>query len=375
MTDKQRKNWVKYYFFIGLFIVFFASCMQSKQNDAANSGGILEPAKGNKDARGFEIVKSGNVSQLLIYDPWNRSDTFAKYVIDIKTFKNEKWAVFSTTHIGFMDALGESDRLVGSTSPDRIYNSDLRKKYADGELLRIGTDMEYNIESLHQLQPDVLIQSAFPGQKAKDARIIESGIQLIYLMEWLEPTALGRAEWIRVFGLLLGKELFADSLYNSIREEYLSLQAQIQLDDKSRPLVLIGNSFKGTWYMPGGHSYLSSLLRDAGFDYPYNKSNERGSLPLSFEVVMHDFAQAPFWINVSAKEKKDLLQEDERYGLFEAFRSGEVYSFHNRITDGIANDYWESGVVNPHIVLKDLIAISHPDLIPGYKLYYYKRLQ
>jgi len=368
-------NWVKHVFRFCLLFVLLTACQNTGESGIQKPSSMLEPAEGNQDARGFEIRECSEGHELLIFDPWNRTDTFAFYTIDKSFQEMERWAVFSTTHIGFLDALGEADRVVGSTSPDRIYHKELREKYESGEILRIGTDMEYNIESLHKLQPDLLIQSAFPGQKAKDSRIVESGINLIYLMEWLEPTALGRAEWIRVFGLLLGKSEMADSIFRNVKVQYEQLRDLVNTKEGKKPQVLVGNSFKGTWYMPGGNSYLSALAEDAGFSYPYSSTDERGSLPLSFELVAHEFKQAEFWINVSAKDLDFLLKEDERYGLFKAFKDKHVYTFNKRVRHQIANDYWESGVVNPHLVLKDLISISFPDLIDNYELYYYKRLE
>lgn len=327
------------------------------------------------EARGFEIREEGDSLTLLVFDPWNRADTFAVYHFRDSGSAFDRWAVFSTTHIGFLDALGEADRVVGCTTPERIFHPELRKKFDRRELVRIGSDMDYNIESLHQLSPDILIQSAFPGQKSRDARLLHSGIRVIYLMEWLEPTPLGRAEWIKVFGLLVNKRQEADSIYQAVKLAYQGLQAKVpEQTDEERPLVLIGNSFKGTWFLPGGANYQTRLLEDAGMAYPYCGGDDRGSLPFSFEAVLHRFQQAPIWINVAAGSLSDLEREDARYALFSAFEDRQVYAYDHR-RHGQSNDYWESGVIHPHLVLEDLIRIAHPGVLPAGELHYYKALQ
>ena len=360
---------------IGFFcLAILQACSSGYQSDKQADSVSLIPARGNTDARGFEIAPFEGGADLIILDPWNARDTFANYHIVFGDTDWQRWAVFSTTHIGFLDALGESDRVIGCTTPDRIYNKGLYEKYKAGNLIRIGSDMEYNFESLMDQHPDLVIQTGFAGQKTKDARIINSGINLVYVMEWLEPTPLGRAEWIRVFGLLLNKSKEADSIFSSIRHEYLYLCDYIA-EVSERPEVFVGNNYRGTWFMPGGKNYMSRFLQDAGFSYPYLNSNESGSLPLSFETVIHQFGRSPVWLGVSAESLKELVAEDERYKLFEAYRNQLVYSLSNRVIRDLGNDFWEAGVINPQEILKDLITIAHPDLFPEHELTYYKKLR
>lgn len=360
---------------IGLGAFFLVTLWGCQRFDKkAEAKAVIGPAGDNHWARGFEIDTTQERTRLLVFDPWNRLDTFAVYDFQPDYEPPRAWAVLSTTHIGFLDALGEADRVVGCSSPDRIFQPELRDRYEKGLLVRIGNDMDYNIESLHQLHPEVLIQSAFPGQKAKDARLLESDIEVIYLMEWLEPTPLGRAEWIRVFGLLLQKNELADSVFRAVEAHYLDLKSKAHIAGLEKPQVLIGNSFKGTWFVPGGNNYQTRLIEDAGMSYSFLSNPERGSLPLSFEAVLHEFREAPVWINVSVDHLAALKSEDERYALFKAFQDQRVYGYNQRKTAGWANDYWESGVVRPDLVLQDLLIIAYPQLFQESSLYYYKQL-
>ena len=127
--------------------------------------------------------------------------------------------------------------------------------------------------------------------------------------------------------------------------------------------------------MPGSDSYLTKLFHDAGGDYHYKNSESTGSLPLSFEVVLDDLIDADYWIGPRAKSMKELEMMDERYTVFKAFREGNVYTFDKRMSKNGGNDYWESGITRPDLILKDIIKIFHPELLPNHELYYYKRLQ
>lgn len=326
----------------------------------------------NLYARGFSIWYSEDQYLLQVNDPWNKGDIMASYRID-KTEIPERWALSSTTHIGFLDALGEADRVVGCTSPGRIYNTKLAEKYRRGELVKIGSDMEFNFESVLGVKPDIVLQTAFEGENNKDSKFKNTNLEFIYILEWMEAHPLGRAEWIKVFGILTGKSTEADSVFNKIAKEYTTLKSKAG-DENDKPTVMIGNNFNGVWFMPGGKNYMCRYLEDAGYSYSYYDSGKEGSLALNFENVLKDFRSADIWLGVSARNMEGLLNDDSRYNLFEAFKTGEVYSLNGRLSSELGNDFWESGVVYPNSVLADLVSISHPDLLPGYQLVYYKKL-
>jgi len=355
--------------------------LSSKKASAENSSG------NNSYARGFSIVEKDQGYELTLMDPWNTGDIFASYFIlpDGSKIQGasdnskpvalpiDRWAVSSTTHIGFLEALGEADRVVGCTSPDRIYNQDLIARYQKGDIKKIGSDMEFNFESVLGIEPDIILQTAFEGQKSKDQRFHSTGLDFVYILEWMEPHPLGRAEWIKVFGLLTGKMAEADSIFSKVSEQYKQLKASVA-ELKERPLVMMGNNFNGTWYMPGGENFMCRFFEDAGYDYPYVSSDYRGSLALNFENVLDEFREADIWLGVSAEGMNDLLEADSRYSLFAPAAKGKVYSVNGRLNDNMGNDYWESGVVFPDLILSDLINIAHPEILPEHKLIYYKRL-
>ncbi len=372
----------------GLFIlIFFLGCSNANnQTDRA-----VDPTPGlitnNQYARGFRIDTFAQAFQLTLFDPWNQGKIFDQYLIlpkgsvekegleqkNIIYLPLGKWAVSSTTHIGFMSALGEADRIVGCTSPDRVYNSELSARYLCGELTRIGSDMEFNFESVLGIEPDIILQTVFEGQRNKDRRLADTGVNLLYILEWMEPHPLGRAEWIKVFALLLNKKAEADSIFQLVSNHYCSLKKLAENMD-AKPLVMVGNNYNGTWYMPGGQNYMCRYLEDAGFDYPLFETDSRGSLALNFENVLVQFRTADVWLGVSSRSLNNLLEEDPRYAVFDPINKNNVYSVNGRVNSLMGNDFWESGVVYPDRILADMVRIAHPQLLPDHVVSYYKKL-
>lgn len=133
--------------------------------------------------------------------------------------------------------------------------------------------------------------------------------------------------------------------------------------------------YKGTWYMPGGHSYIANTLNDANGAYPWANDTHTGGIQLDFETVFATGLKADIWINPGlATTLNDITGVDSRLTDFRPVQEGLVYNSNKRINPKGANDYWESGLVNPHIILADLINIIHPGLLPEHELFYYQKL-
>jgi len=337
-----------------------------------------------KYAKGFRWEKAGDSYTLILSDPWKTGQVFASYrlisgetnlpqipsLIDIH-IPVSTIAASSTTHAAFLAAVGAGDKLTGCNNPERLYDSVLYQRFVSGDLVRMGRDLEYNLEYLVAKKPGLVLQSGIEGQFNPDPRLAEIGIPVLYILEWMEPTPLGRSEWIRVFGMLTGKVREADSIFAIIEKDYLSL-SDLGQKSPAKPLVLTGTDFKGTWYMPGGRNYQARFFEDAGMDYPYKLTEQSASLALSFETVVNDLGEAPVWIGTTTDSLSQLLAAEGRYAIFRALKNKKVYSITNRVNVNGGNDYWESGVVRPDKVLADLLFIAHPELLPGHVWNYYK---
>lgn len=338
-----------------------------------------------RHAHGFAIIGYPYGYHLRLYNPWARGEVLRDYWIgkadSIPSGLNamvipsgcRRIAISSTTHAGFLVALRQVDRLVGSTNPERLFDDKLAKRYRDGNLLNLGRDMDFNQEALLDAEPDLILQTAFEGQLAKDKALTATGIPILYMQEWMETSPLGRAEWIKVMGLITGEIQGADSLFKLIEEEYQGLCRLIG-PNTPRIKVLSGNNFKGTWFIPGGLNFMTLFFKDAGMTHPWDTTGIQGSLALSFETVFDELADADVWIGINAGTGAELTAMNSRYELFEAFKNRRVYTVSGRENRFGNNDFWESGVVFPNRILADLIYIAHPMILPDHQLLYYRKL-
>ena len=205
--------------------------------------------------------------------------------------------------------------------------------------------------------------------------LIGAGIPVLLNSEWLETTPLGRAEWVKLMAVLLNKEALVNQKFGDLEKEYHRLAALTQ-KATIKPSIITGMPFKGTWSVPDGDSYMARFLQDAAATYHWANVQGKGSLHLDFERVAPVALQADFWLNVGyVDSKEDLLGKDVRFKDFRPFKQGAIYNNNKRVNDIGSNDYWESGAVNPHLILADLIKILHPELLPQHELVYYKLLR
>lgn len=282
----------------------------------------------------------------------------------------------SSMHIALADFAGVADRITGLGSLAYVSSPEVRKNIKDGKVTPVGIDAGMNDELILTMHPGVLIAMGNPDAGfGRYKTLTDAGIPVLLNAEWLESTPLGRAEWVRLMGALVDKEDLVDKKFDSVARAYNQL-AQIGRGASGKPHVIIGMPFKGSWFVPAGESYMAEFLRDAGAAYKWSDSHGVGSLALNFESVAPEALTAGYWLNVGYVDtKKEIMDKDGRYGSFRSFRTGDVYNNNKMTNDQGSNDYWESGAVNPQIVLADMIRILHPDLLPGHQLVYYKQLQ
>ena len=190
----------------------------------------------------------------------------------------------------------------------------------------------------------------------------------------MENSPLARAEWIRMIAAFFDKETQADSIFAGIEQRYLQLQEKVK-DVSSPRSVLSGDNFQGTWYVPGGKSFNATLFRDAQLDYRYKNNRERGSVGLDIESVLTQFGKADYWFGCEADSYAELAEKDAKYLLLQAVKKRQVFNNHNRVTPSGGNDYFESAIANPDLLLSDLVKAAYPELLPHYAFTYIKPLQ
>ncbi len=377
----QRAQSLKMTFLLYSFTIFllFSGCADSSQNSSRENSG-------NQYAKGFSIEKQENITKLTVFNPWEKAKNVSMeyYLLD----KNQaipdslsgkmvfqtpvkKVICLSTTHIGFLDALDETAIVTGISGSRYVTSDAVRERIDNGEAPDVGYGSNLNFELIVQQKPDLVMAYGIGGEvTSMILKLEELGIPVVMVAEFLEETPLGKAEWIKFIAPFFNKEKLADEYFSAVDEEYNRLR-DMALHQAERPKVLVGSPYKDSWWVPGGKSYLAHLIEDAGGSYPGKTNTSHESFVISFEHAMVWGAEADVWINMaSLASKQEILGTDTRFGSFRVFREGEIFNNIKRMIPGGGNDFWESGTVNPHLVLRDLISIFHPALISEESVYY-----
>jgi iron complex transport system substrate-binding protein len=283
----------------------------------------------------------------------------------------------STTHIAMVSVLNEESTIAGVSGADFIYSKILLSRKLSGDLADVGYEGNLNNELILQINPDLVMMYGVGSESAGYVgKLKELGIKVIFNADYLEKDPLSKAEWIKVFGALYCKEQDADSIFKSERKSYDSLRLFIEGHEKSKPKVMLGLPYKDTWYISPGNSFVSRLISDAGGDYIWKDTESDVSMPYGIENVYLKALDAEFWLNTgAAKSKNEISAVDIRLEDLPSFKNGNLYNNNKRLTDGGGNDYWESGSVYPHLILKDIASVLHPELFPGYNQIYYRKIE
>lgn len=296
----------------------------------------------------------------------------------------------SSTYLPAFLELDLTERIVGHDRAQWVYSSVIRRRMASGKIAELGSGGNLDSERLLSLDPDIVLaydagtaaENPYPELAALDVTVVTTA-------EFREHSPLGRSEWILFIAAFFDREEAAREVFASIEERYLELQARVDEevaggDDRrggragalaERPSVFLNAPWGSSWAMPEGDNYSAVFLEHAGASYVFRERPGTGTIFFDFETVLAAASDAGYWLNPGQWESREAARaEDPRFRLFEAFRAGRVYNNDARTVSGGGNDYFESGYLRADIVLADLIAIFHPRLVPGHKLYYYRRL-
>ena len=282
----------------------------------------------------------------------------------------------STTYLPVLVDLGLLDRLVGVDDATYTYNQMVVDLVTSGKIKAIGSGAGLNLEAAIELKPDLIITFG-SGSTDFDShpKLLEAGLKVVLNAEWLDTSPLGRAEWGKFIAVFFNQEAAAETWFTEIADGYAKVKA-IAAKAGSPPKLAYGTPYQGTWYLPGGASFAAQLIRDAGATYPYAADTSTASLPLSFEEAYSTTRDAAYWINLPfVPDLAALLAQDSRFADFDAYKKGAVWNNDLRSNDAGGSDYYESAVVRPDLVLADLVAIVHPDKMPGHEFYYYRQLK
>lgn len=283
----------------------------------------------------------------------------------------------STTQVPHLTELGLAEKLVAFPNRDLISSKPVRQLIEQGKVAELGGGANFNSEKIIDISPDLLVISTL-GDNLKDLQLLDkANIPAVINGDYMEQHPLGRAEWIKFTGALTGTLDEAIKKFEQVKSNYLNLKTTVkQRDLEHLPSVISGNMYKDIWYAPAGNNWGAIFLEDAGADYIFKDQEHSGSLQLNYEFVLDKGLDAEIWISTAEFSTLDQMKNaDSRYTKFKAFQEANVYTFANTrgATGGL--EYFELGYTRPDIILKDLIKIFHPELLPDYKPYFYERLK
>jgi iron complex transport system substrate-binding protein len=376
-----------------ILLAFIASCHSPSQKEAPAAAGSADTAQARttiRYAHGFTIDYHDGFKLVHILDRHgSRQDTLEYLLVQkgrsipagypraqVIPIPVQSMIAMSSTHVGMADFAGVSDRITGVGNFQYINSPIVRENIRAHRIKEVGLDENINNELVISMHPGLLLAMSNPEANAAKYRILtDAGVPVLVMAEWLENTPLGKAEWVKLMAALTNRESAVDRKFDSVAKTYDSL-ARLGHEARTHPHVIIGMPFKGTWFLPAGDSYMAHFIEDAGGGYNWAGKKTSGSLSLNFESVAAEALTAEYWLNIGyVGSKQDILAKDPRFASFRSFKTGNLYNFDKRANNQGSNDYWESGVMRPDVVLADMISILHPELSSGHQLVYYRQLQ
>ncbi|MGC9375690.1 MAG: ABC transporter substrate-binding protein [Bacteroidales bacterium] len=375
-------------YYIFFFLILLFSCQSTNKNNTRDN--LHADSVDVKYAEGFSIEHHDHYKLLTIHNPWQGAENI-QYQYALVTDEKEdlmipggirkivvplkKVVCLSTSHIAFLDVLDETESIVGVSGTNFVNNQQLQKKISQNEIVDVGFENHLNYELIAGINPDIVIAYGVGSEVSSyNQKLNDLGIETIIISEYLETHPLGKLEWIKFIAALYEKEDEAESYFQMVESEY-NLLANLVSTTEREPKVLFGLPWKDTWYVPGGNSFLAKMVDDAGGDYIWHENDSRESIPLDIEHVFAKANDADVWLNTgTVKYKDEIVKVDDRFRDFKPFMHSRIYNNNLQQNEWGGNDYWEKGTVEPHIILKDMIKIFHPELLPDYTLTYYRSI-
>jgi iron complex transport system substrate-binding protein len=372
-----------------LMIMILAACCKHESPGTLHDHQSGLSSVSVKQARGFSIEDNDSYKSVTIHNPWQNaknirytyylsaSDSLCKLKGDATFIQVPVSRVIclSTTHIGFLEYIEELGSIVGLSGTRYVSNPYLLDKISQGKILDVGYDEGINYEIIMELQPDLVIAYGISGNETGfTEKLKELGVKVIFIAEYLEENVLAKMEWVKVFAALYQKEKEISVRFDAVVERYESLVEKVSGLQK-QPAVLLGLPWKGTWYISGGESHAAQLISDASGDYLWKELKFSDSKPMNMEAIFGRAYEADYWLNTgTANSISEILDIDQRFASLSCIRNSRVYNCNKLANAGGGNEYFEKGVVEPDVILADLIAILHPEVLPSHKLKYYKKL-
>lgn len=352
---------------------------------------IANPWKAGTMLHRYILIPKGEEGDKTVAMLAKRRSTGARCTTDTVRTPVERSAVFIAPHCQLMYELGCQQAIRGVCDLDYINIPDVKKRAAlsrntsaRNSIVDCGSSMAPDIERIIALKPEAILLSPFENSGGY-GKLDKLHVPIIETADYMESSPLGRAEWMKFYGMLFKKdgnapktalaascEPKADSLFAKIEKEYLKLKAEAAGYPKGLS-ILTERKTGNVWYVPGGKSTMGILLRDAHARYIFADDTHSGSLSMSPEQIIAKGNQVDVWafkyFGGNALTKQNLLAEYQGYQALKAFQTGTVYE-----TDTSCEPYFELTSFHPEILLREFIILSHPEAGDKFgKLRFYKK--
>ena len=345
-------------------------------------------------ASGFDIRGNGNNASTLvsIRNPWQGGTNVEQHLLilrdDAKAPADFAGQVvkapvrhvvcMSSSHVAMFDAIGQAKRISGVSGIDYISNPYVREHRLCGEVRDVGYDTNLNFELLAAMRPDLMLLYGVTGENTVvTGKLRELGIPYIYIGDYMEESPLGKAEWLMVAAELCNVRDKGAETFRGIAARYNALKNRIAKAARSpRPKVMLNTPYRDTWFMPSSRSFMVRLIEDAGGEYVYTKNASDTSVAVDLEEAYLLASSADTWINVGpCNTLAELTAQNPKFADVPAVSNRQVFNNNRRQTPAGGSDFWESGVIRPDLVLRDLCTVFNPQAVDTAELYYYKRLE
>jgi iron complex transport system substrate-binding protein len=370
-----------------LFAILF-SFIGCKKNEKSDTLTDVNTANSIHYAKSLAIHKHEGYTVVTVSNPWPDAVKDFTYILkgkngivpdSLKKYTQisvplHTIVVTSTTNIPFLEMLDAENHLVGFPHTDYVSSEKTRALIDAGSVKNVGQNEKLNIEQLIELAPELIVTFGIDNNNPSIENLQKSGLKVLIQADWMEKSPLGKAEWLKLYGVLFGKEKEANQLFDNIVKEYNDA-VKLVASQKPTSTVLYGSMYQDQWFVARGSSWVAQFMKDAKADYLWKDLEGTGSLGLSFENILDKAKTASFWIATgSFKSLSELEKANPHYSQFDAFSNKTIYTFEGKIGATGGTIFYELSPSRPDLVLKDYIKIFHPELLPDYTFTFAQKL-
>lgn len=370
------------FLFVVCYICMLSACTGGRRDNSSDDGRMVEM----RYAELLTMRQGEGYTAVEIRNPWDSAALLHRYVLmpdgvelppdapdaEVVRVSLKNSAVYTSVLCGLIDELDAMAAVKGVCDLQYIYIDKVQQGVSGGSIADLGSSMTPDIEKLVDIHPDAMFISPFENSGSY-GKLGKLHIPIIECADYMETSPLGRAEWIRFYGLLFGKQKEADSIFAAVEKNYNAMK-KLAAKQPRKPTVVTEMKTGSTWYIAGNNSTVGRLIADAGGTYIFNDLKTSGAVPYSPEQAFAKAQKADFWL-IKYSQASDMTMDELAAAWssnkhIAAFRNGNVYGCNLAKTH-----FYEETPFHPDVLLRNIINIFHPGVVGDADMKYYKRLQ